>query len=141
MLPASGPRQALDIVRSEPRVDLVVSDVGMAEMQGPELIREIARISPATAGVLMSACPPDPADLPQATPLLQKPFSLDELVSTVEEVLARSAQAQTELRRACERSTALQQQSRRLVCEIEELGCEVADTAQSSHDLVNQSRD
>ncbi len=43
VLSASDPRQALEI-------DLVISDMTMPEMSGAALLREIAQISPATAG-------------------------------------------------------------------------------------------
>jgi DNA-binding NtrC family response regulator len=91
VLSASGPRRALEIVRSESQVDLVVSDVTMPEMSGPELLCNVARISPATAGILMSgdADVKERVDLPLGVPLLQKPFSASELFCTIKKVLAR----------------------------------------------------
>ena len=49
VLSAAGPRDALEIIRNNPPVHLVVSDVLMPEMRGTELVREIVRLSPRTA--------------------------------------------------------------------------------------------
>ena len=55
VLSASGPRQALEIVRTQTPIQLVLSDIEMPEMRGTELICEVARLSPQTAGLLMTA--------------------------------------------------------------------------------------
>lgn len=44
VLPANRPHQALEIIRNNAPIDLVIADVAMPEMGGPELISEIVRI-------------------------------------------------------------------------------------------------
>src|SRR5664279_1107063 len=51
---ASGPVQALELVKAMPWFDLLVSDVIMPEMCGPELVRKIKQICPSIAVVMMS---------------------------------------------------------------------------------------
>jgi CheY-like chemotaxis protein len=41
VLAIPSPLRALEIVRSTSPVDLIISDVGMPEMRGPELIHEV----------------------------------------------------------------------------------------------------
>jgi FixJ family two-component response regulator len=60
----------------------------MPEMRGTELVREIVRLSPETACLLMTGY--FPSDVPDAVALLRKPFTLQELVSAVEAALAQS---------------------------------------------------
>lgn len=86
ILGETSPRRALDLVRAGRHVDLIISDVVMPEMTGPELVREIQRVSPAMHAVLMSAFART-EDLPPDVPLLHKPFSAADLLSTVERVL------------------------------------------------------
>jgi CheY-like chemotaxis protein len=102
VISASGAGQALEIVRTypPPRIDLVLCDVMMPEMRGPELVCEIARILPQTAGMLMSGGAFEPVH--PAMPLIQKPFSDQDLASMVEAVLARAEQAQADLKRQCQ---------------------------------------
>src|ERR1039458_7773417 len=50
----SGPRQALELMQTAPCFDLVVSDVIMPEMCGPELVRRITKMCPTIAVVMMS---------------------------------------------------------------------------------------
>jgi DNA-binding NtrC family response regulator len=54
VLPASGPRQALEIVRTTPPIQLILSDIAMPEMRGTQLISEVFRLSPQTAGLLIT---------------------------------------------------------------------------------------
>jgi DNA-binding response OmpR family regulator len=92
VLLADGPRQGLEIVKNNPPVHLIVLDIMMPEMLGTALIREVARLSPQTAVVLMTASANSVA-LPSDVPVLKKPFSIRELLSAVQAILARSAQA------------------------------------------------
>jgi len=84
---ASGPRQALEIVRKEPPFDLLISDVEMPDMRGPVLLHEIKRISPEIRCILMSGHVKDPVNFPIDVPFLPKPFRAGELFSAIEEVL------------------------------------------------------
>jgi DNA-binding NtrC family response regulator len=80
---ATGGQQALDIIRTAPSIDLVLSDIAMPEMRGTTLVREVTRISPHTATLLMSGFHHDTADLPDDVPLLEKPFSTQELIFAI----------------------------------------------------------
>jgi two-component system, cell cycle sensor histidine kinase and response regulator CckA len=97
VFPASGPRQALEIVKKNPLMDLVLSDIHMPEMRGTELVREIARISPRTASIFMTAFVLNPRDVPKGVALLKKPFSTQELIFAVQAALARSAEVSANL--------------------------------------------
>ncbi len=125
VLPATGSRQALAIVKSGSPVDVVIADVEMPELHGPELLEQIAEMSPATAGVLVSGGV-DEAKLPAAVPLLRKPFSANELLSTVERVLAESKRLTADIARTMQRAVDLHEQARhrsRELCEaIREVG-------------------
>jgi len=88
VLPANGPRQALEIIKNNPPVHLVVSDIEMPEMKGTQLIRAVAQLSPQTASLLMTGHI-NPVDVPDGVPVLKKPFSKQVLLSAVQAVLAR----------------------------------------------------
>jgi CheY-like chemotaxis protein len=87
VLQAMGPREALEIVRNDPSVDLVLSDIDMPDMKGTQLIREVAQLSPQTAGLLMTGHI-NPGDVPDGVPVLNKPFSLQDLLSAVQAILS-----------------------------------------------------
>jgi two-component system cell cycle sensor histidine kinase/response regulator CckA len=53
---ALGPLRALEIITIRGAFDLVVSDVVMPEMCGPELAQQVQLLSPASAVMLMSGC-------------------------------------------------------------------------------------
>lgn len=79
-------REALDLIeRGNGRVDLVVTDIGMPEMDGHELARRLQALRPGVPVLYMSGY----ADAGTVTPFLQKPFSPDDLVDRVAAVLAR----------------------------------------------------
>ncbi|MGA3260270.1 MAG: response regulator [Bryobacteraceae bacterium] len=84
---ASGPKQALEIAQAMPSFDLVVSDVIMPEMCGPELVRRIAKICPSAAIVLMSGYLAAEA-IPLRAAFISKPFRMLDLYAAVENVLA-----------------------------------------------------
>jgi DNA-binding NtrC family response regulator len=117
---ACGPDEALEAIRNFPSVDVVVSDVQMPGMRGPELIREICAISPSTVSVLMTGGLADLPDVPDGVPVLEKPFSFEELIRAVEESLARSAQLSADLKFQMQRSATLQRQSEQLCTETAE---------------------
>src|SRR4051812_26619516 len=73
VLPAHGPQQALDLVRNAHPVDLVLADIRMPEMSGPQLVREMADLSPRMASMLMTAGLIDTADVPEGVAVLRKP--------------------------------------------------------------------
>ena len=134
VLPADSPRQALEIVRNNPPVDVVVSDVSMPEMRGPQLVREIAELSPQSAGILMTGNPTSP-DVLDAVPVLHKPFNWWDLISAVEAALARAEKLSVEFQHEWERSAKLMQQSEALGSEAARIRSESAEAIQRSRDL------
>jgi len=87
-LEADDGRAALDLIRGHPgRLDVVITDVGMPELDGNELARCLQDERPELPVVFMSGY----GDTNPSGPFLQKPFAPDELVARVEEVLAIGA--------------------------------------------------
>jgi DNA-binding NarL/FixJ family response regulator len=121
VLEASGPAEALGIVKQTPPVDLVVSDICMPGMPGTELVREVARISPQTALMLVTGGTVDPDLLPDAVPVLRKPVSTVELITAVRAALAQSAKISADLARNREISEGLLQGNRQLMSECQVL--------------------
>jgi CheY-like chemotaxis protein len=132
VLSVSSPQNALAIVKTTPQIDLVSSDVEMPGMRGPDLLSEITKISPSTAGLLMSGNGEAAAQLPTDMPFLQKPFSSEELYAVVERVLARSRKLRADLTNTMEKSTELVEQTLRLKRDAHETMCKSAE-------LLNQS--
>jgi DNA-binding NtrC family response regulator len=122
---ASSPRNALEIVKTKPLIDLVLSDVEMPEMRGPELINEVIEISPSTAVMLMSGNEEIQTDLPANILFLRKPFSSQELHASVEAALAVAGNA------------ALIEQHARLNCELNEGIFKSAKICEESHVIRN----
>ena len=83
---AGSSMEALDLAKTAPFFDLVVSDVIMPGMCGPELVRRIVQICPDTAVVLMSAQITAEA-LPESAAFISKPFLVADLYSVVEQKL------------------------------------------------------
>jgi len=86
---AGGARQALAIIAGTDPFDLVVTDVVMPEMCGPELATEIQARSPSSAIMFISGCVPV-GQLPRGIPYLGKPFSPRDLLGAVGRVLSAS---------------------------------------------------
>ena len=84
------PLEALDLARATPCFDLVVSDVIMPEMRGPELLKRIAEICPAAAAVVMSAHIEEET-LPAHAIFLSKPFAISDLYSVIDRALTKPA--------------------------------------------------
>ncbi len=83
---ASSPSKALKLAEAA-HFDLVVSDVIMPEMCGPELVRRIAQMRPNAAVILMSGYVAAEA-LPERARFIGKPFLVKDLYSVVEQALA-----------------------------------------------------
>jgi two-component system cell cycle sensor histidine kinase/response regulator CckA len=87
----SGP-EALRLARAHPgTIDLVVTDVVMPGMTGPELFRELAAERPRLRALLVSGYTDQALDpyggLPPGAAFLQKPFTAIELVGQVRKLL------------------------------------------------------
>lgn len=93
MLEAESGERSLEILRSEPRIDFVLSDVGLPGMSGAELVSYLSRSLPTLPTLLISAWSKDmlvdKGWLRPNTDFLQKPFSGAELLSRVDTLLER----------------------------------------------------
>lgn len=88
---ASSPDEALGVLFAQVAlIDLVVTDVEMPGLRGPEMIRQLADLPYIPRVIYMSAdeCPLE--DRSQAAPdgFLLKPFTIADLIRTVAEVLS-----------------------------------------------------
>ena len=84
VIDAAGPREALDLLGHEqPSVDLLLSDVVMPLMSGPDLAAEVRRLQPGAGVLYMSGF----SDRHVDGPLLKKPFSVEQLGGQVREAL------------------------------------------------------
>ncbi|MCB1155758.1 response regulator, partial [bacterium] len=89
---ASSGVEALEVFNElEGKVDIVVSDVVMPEMDGPTLLGEVRKIQPDIKFIFVSGYAEDAfaKNLPEDATFgfLPKPFSLKQLAATVKEVL------------------------------------------------------
>ncbi|HEU4648968.1 MAG TPA: response regulator [Gemmatimonadales bacterium] len=89
---AASAREAIEVLElADGRLALVLVDALLPHVSGAELVREIRRRWPGVPAVLMSAHPRDSLVhdglLSRDEPFLAKPFSRDELLGTVNDVL------------------------------------------------------
>jgi two-component system chemotaxis response regulator CheY len=77
--------QALEVVRGGVRPDLVLLDMNMPGMSGPDAIRELRALLAQTPIVILSGERVSPRDLSSlgATSAVQKPFDVAELVTQI----------------------------------------------------------
>jgi CheY-like chemotaxis protein len=91
VLDAASGAAALELLRQSPGVDLLLTDVVMAQMRGPELAVEVKALCPGIKVLFMSGYTEigvlDRGVLSAGAPFLQKPFSSDGLQRKVREVL------------------------------------------------------
>ena len=96
VLEASGGQEALALSREfVGEIDLVVSDVVMPTMNGPQVAEELARVRPGIRVMFMSGYTEDSV-IPQGpldarAPFILKPFTPDEFAEKVREALAETA--------------------------------------------------
>jgi PAS domain S-box-containing protein len=83
VLEASSGDEALEILRREARVDLVITDQAMPRMTGTQLIEAIKAEWPGLAVILATGYAELPADADPATPRLDKPFGQQALASAI----------------------------------------------------------
>jgi two-component system, cell cycle sensor histidine kinase and response regulator CckA len=84
---------ALELIRdSKQRIDLLITDVVMPQMDGPGLVREVRTIHPEMKVIFISGYTEDAfrqrLDSDSGIDFLPKPFSLKQLAAKVREVLA-----------------------------------------------------
>jgi two-component system cell cycle sensor histidine kinase/response regulator CckA len=95
VLEAGNGVEAIEVLDREGRVDLVVSDVVMPEMDGPTLLRELRRRDPDVKVIFVSGYAEDAfaKNLPgneqgeEQYTFLAKPFTLKQLVATVKQTM------------------------------------------------------
>ena len=88
---AATPGEALDILRGDAPIDLLISDVVMPETYGTDLIRQARALRPGLPALLISGFADqqnarhDP--IPEGVPFLPKPFDLVDLLAQVRALL------------------------------------------------------
>jgi two-component system cell cycle sensor histidine kinase/response regulator CckA len=96
VLEASGGEEALEIVRNDAtKIDLVITDVVMPNMDGPTMVRHVKQLKPNLAVIFMSGYAEEAFrrndQNSEDIHFLPKPFGLKQLAAKVKEVLAGSA--------------------------------------------------
>lgn len=89
ILDTGDPQHALRIAREQP-VHLLITDVVMPLMRGPELATKLVAASPATKVLLMSAYPMSEVAA-SGRAFISKPFSMQALNDRVRQVLEQSS--------------------------------------------------
>jgi two-component system cell cycle sensor histidine kinase/response regulator CckA len=93
VLEASSGVEALEVMeKNKGKVDIVVSDVVMPEMDGPTLLKELRKTNPGLKIIFVSGYPNDAFKSSlgdEEFAFLPKPFSLPQLAAKVKEELAR----------------------------------------------------
>jgi CheY-like chemotaxis protein len=91
VLPAATPSEALRIAQESPKIDLVLTDLVMPEINGWDLAERLKALKPGLRVLYMSGYPSEVISR-QVRPgtafhFIQKPFSLNSLASTIRKVL------------------------------------------------------
>jgi CheY-like chemotaxis protein len=90
---ASDGKQALDVLRARPGIDIILADYTMPDMDGLALLAEARRIAPEAVRILMTAWP-DGLAIEQAVAdgtilrCLTKPFGADEVNAVLAQAVA-----------------------------------------------------
>jgi two-component system cell cycle sensor histidine kinase/response regulator CckA len=91
VLEAGNGLEAIEVLDKQGKVDLVVSDVVMPEMDGPTLLKELRRRNPDLKMIFVSGYAQDAFEksLPEGEKFnfLPKPFTLKQLVAAVKETM------------------------------------------------------
>ena len=105
VLAARDGHAALTAFEQAPRpIHLVISDVMMPGVTGPQLVRTVRRASPSIATLLMSGTP---GVAPHGVSSMRKPFTVSGFVSTVENLLADCDFAEIDREQAARKSRKL----------------------------------
>lgn len=95
VITASDGDTALRLFKEAPEtIQLVISDLSMPGLRGPDLISAVRKLSPNVAALLMSGTSPVAAS--EDLPIILKPFSMDGFVAKVEELLGTKDRSQTQ---------------------------------------------
>src|SRR5204863_91056 len=130
VLSAADGQEALDILKERPgRIHLVVTDIVMPRMSGPELLSRIRQEHPGCKGLYMSGYSDKalfPGQFPRSEAAhLQKPFSPGALAMRVREVLEAPVAASSGTRSGTAGPHALD--------EVIRIGAEIADALDDAH--------
>jgi PAS domain S-box-containing protein len=97
VLPAARPEEAMELAATHGnRIDVLVSDVVMPGMSGPELIEQLTKAHPSLRAVLLSGYTAETIrgrGIPAGSAFLQKPFSDVDLLQTIRGLLERTSAA------------------------------------------------
>ncbi|MDT9598572.1 ATP-binding protein [Sphingosinicella rhizophila] len=87
----SGGKEALEILRREPGIELIITDIMMPEMTGPELVREAAALYPWIAILFVTGYAGEAGEGEDLSgyDILRKPFTVAGLAEAVATSLAR----------------------------------------------------
>jgi CheY-like chemotaxis protein len=88
VLAAADPHEAIALCEGLD-VDVVVTDIVMPGMSGPQLVARLRDDRPELPAIFMSGYTDRPGALPPDAPVLSKPFSRQELLVEVAEILGR----------------------------------------------------
>jgi two-component system, cell cycle sensor histidine kinase and response regulator CckA len=96
VLEASGGEEALEIVKNDDnKIDLIITDVVMPNMDGPSMVRHVKALKPDLAVIFMSGYAEEAFrrndQNSEDIHFLPKPFGLKQLAAKVKEVLAGAA--------------------------------------------------
>jgi len=89
ILDTGDPQQALRIAREQP-VHLLLTDVVMPLMKGPELATKLLAVSPSTKVILMSAYPMSEVAA-SGRAFINKPFSVQGLIARIRQLLEQAS--------------------------------------------------
>lgn len=97
VLEASSGEQALNLAQTHPgKIDLFISDIAVSGMPVRELYRQVRQVQPEAAPLIVSGLVDNSAQAREEggeeIPFLQKPFSSDELMARIAEVLPKHKQ-------------------------------------------------
>jgi PAS domain S-box-containing protein len=93
----SSAHAALDVLRGERQVDLLISDIMMPDMNGAELARIVRREFPGVFILLCTGYAEAAASkIAQEFPLLRKPYGRETLLAQVEKILGETSEPHAE---------------------------------------------
>jgi CheY-like chemotaxis protein len=86
--------EALDLAADQPGIDLVLSDVVMPGLSGPEVVLRLRLARPGIIPLFMSGYAPDSAGPLAGAELIHKPFTNPELLAAVRRAFGSDATEQ-----------------------------------------------
>ena len=91
--------EALRLIASDPRIDVLVTDFAMPGLSGADLIAQAGQIRPQLRALVITGYPNADglAELPPHTTILAKPFRRDTLLAAVRSLLGEAPQVSWEI--------------------------------------------